>query len=164
MSYLVRKIARAKWSPPNGIEDNPFDIPADAIANDLKTSTNTLSVWEIKDEQSLDNAVLAIASGGNQLDAIDIVWVEKEVIEQKGVECQLSPGITPIECLIDTHIDLTKLTYFKIGLVAETIFNTIANGKIKRYTKSEIKKLINTAIQDGRVKKEQLVEGIAKYL
>jgi hypothetical protein len=164
MSYLVRKIARAKWSPPTGIEDNPFDIPADAIANDLKTSANTLSVWEIEDEKSLDNAVLAIASGGNQLDAIDIVWIEKQEIEQKGVDYQLSPGITPIEYLINTHIDLTKLTYFKIGLIAETIFNTISNGKIKRYTKGEIKKLINTAIQDGLVKKEQLVEGIAKGL
>jgi hypothetical protein len=164
MSYLVRKIARAKWSPPNDIADNPFDIPADAIANDLKTSANTLSVWEIENEQSLDDAVLAITCGGTQLDTIDIIWVEKKEIERKGVEYQQTPGITPIEDLADTHIDLTRLTYFKIGLVAETIINTIANGKIKRYIKAEIIKLINAAIQNGRVRKDQLGEGITKNL
>jgi hypothetical protein len=164
MSYLVRKITRAKWSLDNGIVDNPFDIPADAIVLDLKTTSNTLSVWEVQDEQSLDNAVLAIVSGGNQLDTIDVVWIEKNEIERKGVEYQSSKGITPIEHLVDTHIDLMKLNYFKMGLVAETITNTIADSKIKRYTKGEIKKLLNSAIESGSVKIEQLLEGIVKGL
>lgn len=166
MSYLVRKIARAKWTLPNdnGIDDNPFDIAADAITIDLKTISNSLSVWEVKDEQSLDNAVLAIACAGNQLDTIDVVWIEKNEIEQKGLEYQASPGLTPVEHLVNTHIDLTKLTYYKIGLLAETINNRIADGKIKRYSKGEIKKLLNAAIQNGLVKKEQLLDSITKGL
>lgn len=164
MSYLVRKIARAKWSPEKSIEDNPFDIAADAIVLDLKTQANTLSVWEVKDEQSLDNAVLAIVSGGNQLDTIDVVWIEKKEVERKGVDYEASPGITPIQHLADTHIDLKNLNYFKIGLVAETITNTIADRKIKRYTKAELRKLLNSAIEKGFVNREQLSEGIVRGL
>ena len=164
MSYFVRKITRAKWSLPSGVVDNPFDVPADVIAIDLKTSANTLSVWEIEDEVNLDDAVLAIASGGNKLDTIDIVWIEKIELEKKGVEFIASPGRTPIEYLVKTHLDLTGLNYFKIGLIAESITTKIASSKIKRYTTGELKKLFNAAIDKGLVEKSLLDEGIRKGL
>lgn len=164
MSYLVRKVTRAKWSPPSGILDNPFDIPADVIAIDLKTSANTLSVWEISDEIDLDDAVLAIASGGNKLDTIDVVWIEKHELDRKGLEHIASPGRTPIEYLVNKHLDLTNLEYFKIGLVAESIASKIALNKIKRYSKGELKKLFNLAISKGLVEKNHLDEGIRNGL
>ena len=70
MPYFVRKIARAKWSN-ESITDNPFDIPADAITLDLKTFTNTLSVWEVTDEGKVGDAVLAIASGFDRIETFD---------------------------------------------------------------------------------------------
>lgn len=155
MSFLVRKISRAKWSPSN-INDNPFDIPSDTITKDLKSTTNTLSVWEVLNVSSIDEAVLAIVSSGDRIDTIDIVWIPKNELVSKKIDCISTPGATPITSLINNHVDLSNLTYFKIGLFAESIMNNISSSNIKRYNKSALKKLFNSSIQNGVFAKTDL--------
>jgi hypothetical protein len=164
MSYFVRKYAKPKWIR-TVIDDNPFDIPADVICSDLKTDGNTLSVWEIEDETKLEDAVLAITSDGDRLDTIDIIWIEKSEIEMKGVSYKQTPGKTPIKQLVDTHVDLCQLSYYKIGLVAESISEKVARDvQIKRYTQTDLKKIYKSAISNGVVDKDSLKPGISDKL
>lgn len=162
MSYLVRKIARTKWLLE--IKDNPFDIPADTITSDLKSTSNTLSVWEVEQETDLTQAVIALVAAGDRLDTIDIVWMPKDEIDTKKINCDYTLGLTRIESLRKTHIDLSGMNYFKIGLFAESIISNIAAQRIKRYTKGELKKLLNKAIQDGIFLKTDLHEKIQEKL
>ena len=163
MPYFVRKITRAKW-PDESITDNPFDIPADAITVDLKTSTNKLSVWEVTDEGEIGDAVLAIASGFDRIDRFDVVWIDITEIDRRGIKFIKSPGLTPVESLKNTHIDLSSLNYYYVGLFAESIIDTIRSEKIKRYSKGEIKKLLLTAIQEGKLNMDDLAEKIREEL
>ena len=164
MSYFVRKFAKPKWTR-TAINDNPFDIPSDVICSDLKTADNTLSVWEIEDETKLEDAVLAITSGGDRLDTIDIIWIEKREIEMKGVSYKQSPGDTPIKQFVDTHVDLCQLSYYKIGLVAESISEKVARDvQIKRYTQTDLKKIYKSAISNGIIDKDSLKSGISNSL
>lgn len=52
MAYYIRKIAKSKWT--SDFDDKGFILGyrADAIANDLKTSNDTLSLWRV---DSLDS-------------------------------------------------------------------------------------------------------------
>lgn len=162
MSYLVRKITRTKWLVE--LADNPYDIPADTITGDLKSTRNTLSVWEVQQENDLKQAVLALASAGDRLDTIDIVWIPKDEIQDKNIDCDYTPGLTPIKSLQNTHIDLSDMNYRKLGLLAESIINNISIQRIKRYTKGDLKRLFNTAIQDGMFSKTDLPEKIQEKL
>lgn len=162
MSYLVRKITRIKWL--GEIKDNPFDIPADTITSELRSMHNTLSVWEIKQEESIEQAVIALATAGDRLDTIDVVWIPKNELQKKQIECVGTPGNTPIKDLQDTHIDLSNMNYFKIGLFAESIINNIAAQRIKRYTTKNLRRIFKAAIQDGMFSKADLPEKIREKL
>jgi len=60
MALQVRKINKAKWLRADIV--NSAEIPADAITNCLRTQQNNLSVWRIKSEDEIENAVIAISS------------------------------------------------------------------------------------------------------
>jgi len=163
MSYLVRKITRGKWLS-DKTKDNPFDISSDAITADLRSRGNTLSVWEVEQEADIKEAVIALATAGDRLDTIDVVWIPKNELQEKQIECIDTPGNTPIKTLQNTHIDLSSMNYFKIGLFAESIINNIAAKRIKRYSAGDLKKLFKAAIQDGTLSKADLSEKIQETL
>jgi hypothetical protein len=160
MPYFVRKISMVKWIPEENIADNPFDVSADAITADLRTKSNTLSVWQIENENNIEDAVLAIVSGFDKIDTFDVVWIEKEELDKRGIKFVQSPGDTPISHLVDTHIDLSFLNYYCVGLVAESIIDTIKSKRFKRYYKVDTKKLLKDAISNGILNINDLKEKI----
>lgn len=99
MSLLVRKIEKAKWMQ-NDIVGSE-DISADAITNCMKTTGNTLSTWQIPGDNEIPEAILAIVSGHQYLDTIDIVCLDRSSLEIQGIALQSTLGNTPIQDLID---------------------------------------------------------------
>ena len=161
MGLLVRKINRSKW--PQDDEKNVFKVASDAITICLKSCGNTLSVWEIDNEQNLDEAVLALASGFQHLESIDVVMLESDRLQAE-IKSKQTKGQTPVKDLENTHFDLIDLNYYTIGLVAEHIIEKLRQKKIKRYTISDLKKILNTAIATGRLKREDLNASVANKL
>lgn len=158
MSLLIRKINKAKWFQVDILTDN--DVSADAVTNCLRTTKNTLSFWRIEDEGDLDKAILAIASCLENFDTIDVVILEERSIEQYNISIVASPGDTPVTSLIDIHRELESLTFSKIGHIKDNIIERIRKEKLKRYTISSLKKLIQSAIDTGLLRREDLKEAI----
>lgn len=158
MSLLVRKIEKAKWLQ-NNIQGGE-DVSADAITNCLKTKGNTLSTWSISTIDELSEAVLAIVSGHEHLDTIDIVYFDSNLLKEDGIALQSSPGKVPIQDLIEQHKDIINLTYKSLGTVANYIVESIKQDNVKRYTKGMIKKILNKAIDEGRLQKTALSESV----
>jgi hypothetical protein len=98
MSLFIRKIDKGRWLQ----KDIPLDedVPADAITKDMKTDRNTLSVWEVSGADNIDEAVLAIVSGGQHLDTIDVVPMNTEHLEENQVDYIGTEGRTPVKDLI----------------------------------------------------------------
>jgi len=162
MSLLIRKIEKAKWMQ-NDIVGGE-DVSADAITNCMKTKGNTLSTWEISEESDISDAVLAIVSVHQHLDTIDIVCLKRSSLESQGLKLQSTPGNTPVKDLINQHVDISDLTYRSLGTVAEQIVQEIKCEKVVRYTKGMIKRLLNGAIDLGRVQKDDLHEYLRNKL
>lgn len=162
MSWLVRKIEKGKWlQNKTEIVD---DISADAITNCMKTSKRTLSTWRIKSEEYIDDAVLAMVSGHKHLDTIDVVLIDQEKLVKSGVKIETTPGLTPVSDLVNRHVDIASLTYKSLGIVANEIMISFPKDKVKRYTRKTLKKLLNAAINSGRLSIEDLELSIAKKL
>lgn len=162
MSLLIRKIDKGKWLQNDIV--NGADISADAITNCMKTTKNTLSTWRVDNEEQLEIAVLAIVSGHQQIDTIDVVWVDQIQMEQEGIAFERTPGITPITSLVDSHVDVVNLTYASLGKFAYCIVNCFLEKKIKRYTRGMLKNMLREAINSGKINEESLAPSIVAKL
>jgi hypothetical protein len=154
MSLLVRKVDKALWlkNPPI---DSVEDCPSDAITICIKTKSNKLSVWRIDSIDNIDEAVLAIASALDHLESIDVVAIPKN--EFNDIKIVDSPGRTNVPDLVGNHYDLTDITFKKLGIIATSILTQAKGNLIKRYTKNDLKKILNKAIANNRLSPEKLI-------
>lgn len=162
ISLLVRKIDKAKWLQNDIL--NGGDISADAITNCMKTTKNTLSTWLIPTLDDLPDAILAIVSGHQHIDTIDVVYFHKHSLENNGIVLQQTKGNTPVKDLVDRHIDISNLTYKSLGTIASNIVQELRASRVERYTRAKIIKLLNDAIIKGRLQKNELHESVQSKL
>jgi hypothetical protein len=158
---LIRKIDRAKWMSGDTVKYPPC---ADAITNCLKTNGNTLSVWRINNESEIEEAVLAIVSGQDHLDTIDVVMLDDDYFVKCQISTEETEGRTPVEDLKKSHSNLSSLDFWTIGMVAEHIIENIKKNKIKRFTIASLKRIIKDAIAKNRLELSDLKENIQKKL
>lgn len=163
MSLLVRKIDRSKWRL-EGRNVEREHIPADALTNCMKTKQNRLSVWEIDSGDLIDEAALAIVASGQHIESIDLVALSREQLSQNRIGMSRSPGLTPVGDLKEKHMDLSDLTYGKLGVIAYQIAQVIVENRVKRYTKVHLKAILKDAVTNGRVDVDELDESIKKHL
>lgn len=154
MSLIVRKINRAKWEQSDYHNSN--DVSADAITLCMKTDGNTLSVWHITSENDIDKAVLAMATGCERIDKMDFVIIDVGLINKNNLTLNSTPGITPVDSMVESHRNIADLTYSKLGFVKDIIVDKLKNNQTKHYTKSDLKKLILNAIEVGLIQQTAL--------
>jgi hypothetical protein len=158
MPLLVRKIEKAKWQQNDIL--NGEEVSADAITNCTRTTRNSLSLWFIQDESYLDDAVLALASQFQHLDSIDIVMLDESSLKVNGLNVKNSQMDLPVKRLNDSHYDVVELNYSSLGRFANFIVNEFKLQKVKRYTKAQIKKILQDSIGAGELQKEKLSDSI----
>ena len=141
MGLLVRKISRAKWVH-EGIKKLET-IESDAITACLKTSENTLSLWEIDSIDNLEEAALWILSGQNRPDKFDLVVFNREELDD--LELDRTEGQTFIKDASENHIDIINLNYSKLGQVAQLISKHIINGRVHQFTRKKLIELLKEA-------------------
>jgi len=163
MALQVRKINKAKWLRADIV--NSAEIPADAITNCLRTQQNNLSVWRIKSEDEIENAVIAISSGQERLETIDIVILNSEYLEQNGIEFMATEGITALKTpKEDIHFDMIELTYKKLGVIAYHIVEKFKEKKVFRYTRTKLKDILKNANNEKKLDINELSEDIKNIL
>ena len=154
--FLARKITRAKWEPKQGFAHG--EIPADAVTVDLRTHGNSLSLWQCGDATlyEVEEAALALATAGNKVDKLDIVWLSDDDLRADGQNWDETEGRTPVTDLITQHVDLSLLDYARLGMFAHRIAAAIEEGRYKRLTRRRVADLIATAVRQGRVELDHL--------
>ncbi len=162
MSLWVRKIDPANWSAVDVLSG--ADIPADAITNCLKTRSNRLSFWEVDSLDQVDDAVLAIVAAHKHLETFDVVVMDPQPILDSGVDCCPTTGGTPVHDLADTHRELVKLTYPRLGMVANNIVESFGRGHVYKRTEGQLKDLLRQAIASSRLRLDALSESLSKKL
>ena len=141
-------------------------IQADAISVDLRTSGNKLSFWKCASdsEEHVANAVLAMAAGGKRIDKMQVVVLEDSILHDLGLTIVDSEGNTPIEELRDSHADLVHLDYLRLGQVARQVAEAARNEAQRLFEKDRVVTLIQAAVDENRVKRDDLSEEIRALL
>lgn len=158
--FLARKISRAKWNPKHGLGGG--ELPADAVTGDLRTTENALSFWRCGDgtDGEVLEAVLAIVSGGDRIDKLDMVWVAEADLQTDGQTWKDTDGRTPVVSLVKQHLDVHRLDYVRLGRIAERVVGAIAGGRYRRLTKKRVTKLVADAVEQERVALSDLQEKV----
>ena len=158
--FLARKVSRAKWQPTEGFAEG--EIPADAVTADLRTQGNKLSFWQCFNgtKVEVEDVALALATVGNRVDKIDIVWISENDLRSDGQDWDVTKGNTRVTDLIWCHVDVAFLDFGRLGNVAYRILAAIEAGQIRRLTKKGVARLIAKAVRERRVELADLEEKV----
>ena len=162
--FLARKVTRAKWREAEGI--SPGEMSADAVTVDLRTTGNALSFWKCGGgtQPEVDEAVLALASGAQRVDVMDVVWIARDDLETDGLSLHDSDGRTPVAELASTHVDLVGLDYVRLGRVASRVASAISEGRFRRLTKSRVLEILTGAVDQRRLDPSMLEDGVRRAI
>ena len=162
--FLARKISLAKWTPGQGFAQG--EISADALTGDLRTRDNSLSFWRCDDEgeHDVEEVALAIATPGDRLDKIDIVWLDEADLRNDGQTLRNSPGATPITELANRHVDVCRLDCVRLGDIARRVAVSIQAKRFRRLAKRRVRDLVTTAVKQGRIHPDALANRIREEI
>jgi len=151
---LLREIRRAKWYKNAGVKWLGDDeLQADALG-DIRTSDNSLSVWEIADDRTnLDAIIAAIAAGRDTAANFDFALFTATAVLETNIKIIEEPGKTFDEGVNGFHRELTELTTAKLLALAEIIQRQATR---ERLIEPKVVAMIATAIEDGRIKPDFL--------
>lgn len=127
--FLARKVTRAKWERTSGLM--PGEIPADAVTADLRTSDIGLSLWRCGSgaEQDVEDVVLALTSGSERVEKMEFVLIDEDDLQYDGQLMVNSRGRTPIQDLVNQHVDLHRLDFERLGKVTRPIVSALQNER-----------------------------------
>ena len=146
MALLLRKIRKARWLAKVDLDWlDQGDIPADPLG-DLVTKDNSLSVWEIDDDNAnLPRVVAALASTGAKISNIDYALFEEGLLADLGIGVVRTAGGTPDQDVNENwHRDLIELSAFKTAALAKAI---MARSTRARVSRKEVKRFIGNAVE-----------------
>ena len=158
--FLARKVTLSKWEPKQGLSVG--EISADALTSDLRTKNNALSFWQcgVGRPDDVEEAVLAMAAARDHVDKLDVVWLDDDELLTDGQTLTNTKGRTPVQELVDLHVDVCRLDYVRLGRVARRVVSAIEEERFVRLRKSGVKALLVKAVRQERVKLGDLKESI----
>ena len=174
MTYLVRKISRAKWKnfdDPEGVVELALaKLSADAITSCLRTTKNSLSFWclsDINDLKELNKILFALTVRDEttvDINTTDIIFLEEEELLQQKIKIEKIPGITLDDNLKSLHIDLCDLNHTNLTFLAGFFCEILNQKKSKRFTQTQMKNIIKTHIMENPKLKEEISDKLKRKL
>ena len=174
MSILVRKIRDHLWGDALILKSksiisrlvmgHKYNTKADAITKCLSTEDDKLSCWEIDGENQIEQAILALITGGRQgsISSMSIVLIPKEELLKRGLYVLPSEddADTAAESLKSLHRNIISLDYESLGRVQDVVIDCIKQKRKRRKTKSELWEILRKGIVDRKVNVNQLSENL----
>lgn len=137
------------------------EVPADLLS-DLNTRENSLSIYEIEDDESnVDRIIAAIASTRNQFAIIDYAVFGSDIINKLNIQINSAIGATPDTEVNNLHKDLINLTASKLSDLAKEI---LKKGQFNRRGLKGVKTLIKDGLNNGNIEKTKINKGLMKKL
>ena len=162
MPLLLRIIRKSKWyKHPEVKWLGDDELQADALA-DIATSNNSLSVWEIADNRTnLDPVIAALAAMRGTTANVDFALLTLTAVQKKSIQITETTGTTFDEQVNTLHRELTELSAAKLLALAQIIQHL---PKRERLKEPDVIGLIQAAVDAGRIKRDLLSQSIKNKL
>lgn len=181
MAKYIRKInKRSVWNV--GAESYQsqnilHNIPSDVFVRCMDSKDNSLSIWKVNGDSWDDygDIIATIISGSDGPSTTDLVLIDDELMVEFSLKQYDGDTKASIE-MNKKHYDITELTHFKIGVLAEYIGlklaeddyqkeKSLARGKYyKRFNERALIAFMQSAVSKGCINKNDLSERWQKRL
>lgn len=161
MEFILRKLdRRAAFYPLDWIQEG--DVAADALSN-LRTTGNTLSVWQIDENRTnLDRVVAALAAGRMKLDKFDYALIDRQALEPLGIRLvKEAGGSSDQDANARWHHDITGLSG---STLLELAYTLQTRAEFKRIHKKNVRNLIVASIDNRFIDPTHLEAKLRKDL
>lgn len=146
MTRYLRSIRRSRWAPPDWLDPNQGDLPADALA-DLHTYRNALSVWVADSPEDTDRIIIALAATRDDVQHVDFAVFDDATLADAGIVIESRSGETPDDEVNRLHCNIERLTVRQVAALAAAI----ARGDHERRMPGSIRDGLTDALQSGRL-------------
>lgn len=163
MPFFLIKIKPAKWYPHDGVPWlNVGDVQADALW-DLRVSSNLMSTWEIADDKSnLNQVIAALAATRDTLGEFGYALLQQQAVLGLGIKFEQTTGTSKDQYAnAQWHYDFVQLTASQICALTNEIKkkeNRIRAGEW------QVKAFLEEGVRLGRIKLADLNPNIHKKL
>ena len=164
MVFLARSVTAAKWKKRK--VGRRTRAPADGLTNDFRVQGDCLSFWTYDPTQasSLEQVVLALASARDNIDRLDLVWVDQATITTARAKVVETLRETPAHTVRDRHRDVADLGLNGVAKLANGVAKAVNGTQTKRWSKAEVQKILVEAARNNALDVGQLKEGIRNKL
>ena len=138
MPLILRKINKNNW---RGHEEFPWlikdplqtdAIQADAM-HDLKTTENTISVYEVNDDKSNLEQIISGFTAGRDIPAhFDYALFDQQILLKSDIKIESSAGNTPSTEANACHRHLSELSVHKLTELAKIIMGKAERERIQK--------------------------------
>lgn len=163
MSKLIRRVEMKKWPDDGKTYASIADIPADPISRDMNSRLNTFSLWNFDKSDYLE-AGLTIALGLNQIDTIQIVFLEEHEILKRKLVLNNNSGDTSYKAMKDKHYDIVDMNHEALGKIADMILNCINKGEYEDCLRDELLELLVKKIESNDIDYNDLNKAVKKQV
>lgn len=147
MAYFLRPLKQGRWLAEHEWLSGG-DVAADSLL-DLLTAENRLSVWEIDDEcTNLNDVIAAIASTRHNIVNFDYVLIPGSVLERLKIEVESTIGTTGAAGINGCHRDLVKISARVLAALACAVR---AEGGFNRVPQREVARLVKDQLDGGKI-------------
>ena len=147
MPRFLRKVRKARWARPSWTSDCPEPHWQGDSLNDLSTTKNSLSVYQVDSDEMLCHVIAGLAASSDNLSNFDYAIIEGELLEAMNLCVTPTDGTTP-------HIEANRLHHNIVDLTADGILNlvhSISVDDVRRVPRPKVRVLIRSALDDGQI-------------
>jgi hypothetical protein len=159
----LKKIER--WKPDS--EDISWlsqnDFPAEPLIDLIPDSKGKLSVWEIEDDESnLDRVLAAQIATKDNLKPYPYLLVDLDVIVDAGIELDRINGTTPDHIVNSLHRDIVKLSATMLVQLGRVIWRN--KKRLDEVSDWDAESWVRHGIDQGHIDRRRLNRGMARHL
>ena len=131
---LIRSIASlARWDG-STVVNRPDATTAGDVISDLRTQSNTLSVWRADSQEDINDAIVAMSLNRTDVSKmIALLLDENDLSAMQITSSAENPGKAPgaVESIKNKHRDLVEIDYKRLGILSDYMMK-IVHDKVRR--------------------------------
>ena len=162
--YYVRKLSNNPNLEKVKNADDIGELGADILKQELGTTSNSLSFWKCDNLEKLKDTIKAILLSTTGIKASTFFILSDDIIDKYGFKMDdTQPGLTGYKGFEQLHINMTELTYSKIGTVLQMLNEVFQDPQnTPKLDRDKAKAYIMEVKQAGLLNEEALKDELRK--
>lgn len=160
---LIRGIASvSRWDGSTRVTRDDATTAGDVIS-DLRTTQNTLSVWNAETNDAVDDAVVAIALGRTSISKVVALQLDEAELNRMEIYLKDEPGKAngAIDAIKNNHRNMLEIDYKRLGLLSNYMLDLCRKGEFRiQKSESEVAHLIKRYIDEDKIKADEMGEDL----